>query len=183
MLAVKFRRVGKKHQASFQVVVVEKRSKIDGRFIEKVGWLDPHQKKFDLKKERINYWLGVGAQPTDSVHNLLVKAGIFKEAKIPVHSTVKKEKKVDEAEAGKPASAPSLTLRATTDKPVSDSADADAKIVADKETTADKSPAADKEEAKASITETQPEKENKPDTENKATEKPEKTEKKEAKSS
>ena len=139
MLAVKFRRVGKKHQASFQVVVVEKRSKINGRFIEKLGWLDPHQKKFDLKKERINYWLGIGAQPTDSVHNLLVKTGIIKGAKVPVHSTVKKSKKEESASADK----------AVVDKPTS----------INETTTAGK----EEKETEKQAAETLPEAENKPE--------------------
>lgn len=85
MLAIKLRRVGKKGQASFRVVVAEKRSKLQGKFVEDLGWLNPHTDSFNLKKERVEYWLKVGAQPTDSVHNLLVKAGILKGPKIPVH--------------------------------------------------------------------------------------------------
>lgn len=92
MLAIKLRRVGKKGQASFRVVVAEKRSKLQGKFTEDLGWLNPHTDSFNLKKERVEYWLKVGAQPTDSVHNLLVKAGVLKGPKIPVHAKTKKSK-------------------------------------------------------------------------------------------
>ena len=105
MLAIKFRRQGKKHQASYRVVVAEKRSKMRGRFVDDLGWFDPHSKKFDLKKEKVEHWIKVGAKPTDSVHNLLVRAEVIKDPKIAVHSTKKKKKKeehaADEAKTGK----------------------------------------------------------------------------------
>jgi len=91
MLAIKLRRVGKKKQASFRVVVAEKRSKLQGKFVEDLGWFNPHTDSFSLNKERVEYWLKVGAQPTDSVHNLLVRAAILKGPKIPVHAKPKKK--------------------------------------------------------------------------------------------
>lgn len=96
MLAIKFKRVGKKKQASFRVVIAEKRSKLTGRFVEDIGWYNPHTNEFSLKDERVKYWLGVGAQPTDSVHNLLVRAGIITEPKVAVHSTKKRKKQEEE---------------------------------------------------------------------------------------
>ncbi len=91
MLAIKLKRTGKKHQASFRIVVAERRSKLGGRSTEDLGWLDPKSKKNDLKKDRILYWIKVGAKPTATVHNLLVKEGVLKEAKIPVHKKSKKQ--------------------------------------------------------------------------------------------
>ena len=99
MLAIKFKRIGKKHQGSFRVVVMEKRSKLQGRFTEDLGWVNPRTDKFEMDKKRAEYWLKVGAQPTATVYNLLVKAGVISGKKIPVH---KKSKKVAEAEV-KPA--------------------------------------------------------------------------------
>jgi small subunit ribosomal protein S16 len=90
MLAIKLRRIGKKRQASFRVVLMEKRSKLSGKFVEDLGWFNPHTDKFEIKKERAEYWLQVGAKPTDSVHNIFVRAGILKAAKIPVHKKSKK---------------------------------------------------------------------------------------------
>ena len=48
------------------------------KFVEKVGTLNPKTKELQLNAERIKYWLSVGAQATDRVHNMLVKAGIIK---------------------------------------------------------------------------------------------------------
>ncbi len=92
MLAIKFRRIGRKHQPSFRIVVAEKRSKATGKFVEDLGWRDPKSKDFKLKEDRVRYWLKTGAQPTDSVHNLFVKTGIIKGKKRPVHK-IKKNKK------------------------------------------------------------------------------------------
>ncbi len=92
MLAIKLKRVGKKKQASFRVVVAEKCSKLNGRFIDDLGWVDPSTDKFEVTAEKAEHWMKNGAQPTDTVHNLFVKAGIINEAKRPVHSK-KKEKK------------------------------------------------------------------------------------------
>lgn len=73
MLAIKLQRIGKKHQAMYRVVVGEKRSKLNGRQTEDVGWYNPHTKKAGLKADRIKHWLATGAQPTNTVQALLQK--------------------------------------------------------------------------------------------------------------
>jgi len=93
MLTIKLKRIGKKHQATFRLVVLEKRSKLSGRYIEDLGFLNPKSDELSLKKERIDYWLKVGAQPTDTVHNLLVKNGLIKGSKIAVHKKKKSTEK------------------------------------------------------------------------------------------
>lgn len=89
MLAIKFRPVGKPKQISYRVVVQEKKSKLKGRFIEDLGFYNPHSNQKSLKENRIEHWLSVGAQPTDTVYNLLVSLGIVKGKKRPVHSRKK----------------------------------------------------------------------------------------------
>ncbi len=91
MIAIKLRPVGKKKQRSFRIVVAEKRSKLTGKFIEDLGWFNPHTDDFSLNKEQALYWLKNGAQPTDTVHNLLVKAGVIKGPKKPVHAKPKRK--------------------------------------------------------------------------------------------
>ncbi len=93
MLAIKLKRIGKKHQASFRVIVAEKRSKMQGRYVEDLGWLNPRSKEFNIKKERALYWLKNGAQPTDTVYNLLIKSKIMSGLKRPVHKKKKVERK------------------------------------------------------------------------------------------
>ncbi len=90
MLAIKLKRIGKKHQPSFRLVIAEKRSKATGRYIEDIGWFNPKSKEFKINNERIDYWIKSGAQPTDTVHNLLVRAEAIKGPKIAVHAKSKK---------------------------------------------------------------------------------------------
>ncbi len=107
MLAIKFQRVGKKHQPSYRVVVAEKRSKMIAPPVEDLGAYNPMTKKATLKRERVAYWVSKGAQPTVTVHNLLVKEGILNLPKIKL---VFKQNAVAAANApaapAAPASAP-----------------------------------------------------------------------------
>lgn len=84
MLAIKLQRVGRKHQPSYRVVVAEKRSKLGGPPVEQIGSYDPSTKEASIDKNRTDYWLLVGAKPTASIHNLLVKQGIISGPKIAI---------------------------------------------------------------------------------------------------
>ena len=74
---IRLKRVGKIHAAQYRVVVVDSRKKRDGRVIEEVGYYDPQPDPSVIRidSERAQYWLGVGAQPSDQVRNLLVLTG------------------------------------------------------------------------------------------------------------
>ncbi|MCX6758666.1 MAG: 30S ribosomal protein S16 [Candidatus Nealsonbacteria bacterium] len=99
MLVIRLHRIGKKNQPSFKIVVVDKRiSAAAGKFCEEVGSLNRAKKESKLDKDRIKYWLSVGAQPSPSIHNLLVSEKIIDAKKIAVH---KKPKKKEEAAAAK----------------------------------------------------------------------------------
>ena len=78
MVRIRLRRVGPRNQASYRVIVADKESPRDGRFIEIVGHYNPrtHPSTIVLKDDRIIYWLGVGAQPTEAV------AGLFRQTKL-----------------------------------------------------------------------------------------------------
>jgi len=91
MLAIKLRREGKRNQPHFRLIVLEKTRDPWGDFLEDLGWLNPRTKEKGLKIGRIKYWLSRGAQPTPSVHNLLVNASIIPGPKKKVTKT-KKEK-------------------------------------------------------------------------------------------
>ena len=73
MLAIRLTRKGAKKQRFYRVVVTEKESKRDGRFVEILGHYDPIQTPAIIKldTERMNYWIGRGAQPTETVRKLL----------------------------------------------------------------------------------------------------------------
>ncbi len=76
-MAVKIRlmRIGKTKQPSYRVVVKEARTPRSGKYIEQVGFYNPLTEPADvrLEEERIKYWLGVGAQPTERVRTLITK--------------------------------------------------------------------------------------------------------------
>jgi small subunit ribosomal protein S16 len=85
MLAIKLNRIGKKHQPTFRIVVAEKRSKMGGNYVEDLGFWNPRDKTHSVNKDRAIYWISVGAQPTDTVHNILVKDQIIKGKKRSSH--------------------------------------------------------------------------------------------------
>lgn len=91
MLVLRLKRIGKKHQAAFRLVVGERRSKLKGDSTEDLGWYNPHTKKAEFKAERVKYWLGVGAKASDTVHNLLVRNKVI-EAKTRANHEIKKVK-------------------------------------------------------------------------------------------
>jgi len=71
--------MGKKRQPIYKLVAADVRSPRDGRFIEAIGIYNPKSNPamIDIKEDRALYWLGVGAQPTDTVRNLFSKKGIM----------------------------------------------------------------------------------------------------------
>lgn len=73
MLAISLMRMGAKGKPFYRLVVKEKRSKRDGKYLENVGTYDPMASPADVKlnHERIQYWIGVGAQPTETVKSLI----------------------------------------------------------------------------------------------------------------
>ncbi len=68
MLAIRLARIGKKKMPFYRVVVIDKRRPRNGRTVEVVGTYDPLKKPAEVKlnAERIKYWLGCGAQPSDT---------------------------------------------------------------------------------------------------------------------
>ena len=75
MVKIRLRRMGAKKAPYYRVVVADSRSPRDGRFIEELGYYNPVADPVELKvnAERAQYWLSVGAQPTDTVRGLIKK--------------------------------------------------------------------------------------------------------------
>jgi len=78
MVRIRLRRTGAKKQASYRIVVADQRSPRDGKFIEILGWYNPRTNppSFEINKERANYWLNQGAQPSEAVARLLKKVDL-----------------------------------------------------------------------------------------------------------
>lgn len=79
MVRIRLRRVGGKNQPSYRIVAADKESPRDGRFLEIVGFYNPRTEPatIQLKEDRIYDWLSKGAQPSDSVRQILNSAGFF----------------------------------------------------------------------------------------------------------
>ena len=76
-VAIRLRREGAKNSPVYRVVVADSHSPRDGRFIELVGTYDPRKAgadNFALDLPRIEHWIGVGAQPSETVRSLIKKA-------------------------------------------------------------------------------------------------------------
>jgi len=73
LLSIRLTRRGAKKKPFYRIIVTEKRSKRDGRFVESVGYYDPCRNPADVKidSDRISYWMERGAQPSETVRSLL----------------------------------------------------------------------------------------------------------------
>lgn len=100
MIVFRLSRTGKKKQPYFRIVVQDKQRDPWSPAIEVVGNVNPRLEKKDavLNKERIEYWLSKGAQPSPTVHNLFVDLGIMKEDKVKhTRITAKRAKQIAES--------------------------------------------------------------------------------------
>lgn len=74
---IRLKKVGRRHQPCYRICVMDSRSPRDGREIEVVGTYDPlvreKDKRVTMRSDRIDYWIGVGAKPTDKVQVLIDK--------------------------------------------------------------------------------------------------------------
>ncbi len=74
-------RFGRRHRPFYRINAIEKRNRRNGRVIENLGWYDPiatdESKQVELKAERIQHWLDHGAQPSDTVEDLLARADLL----------------------------------------------------------------------------------------------------------
>ena len=77
---LRLKMMGRRHRSFFRLSAMDSRVPRNGRSIEELGWYDPnaktHEKQVSLNRERIEYWLSVGAQPSETVSDLLKRNGI-----------------------------------------------------------------------------------------------------------
>ncbi|QQL45702.1 30S ribosomal protein S16 [Sulfuriroseicoccus oceanibius] len=75
-VALRLRREGNRNRAYYKIVATDSRARRDGNFIEQIGTYDPHQegKNFTIDLEKVDKWVGNGAQPSDRVKNIIKHA-------------------------------------------------------------------------------------------------------------
>ena len=106
-LKIRLARGGAKKRPFYRIVIAEASSPRDGRYVERVGTYNPmvpkeHEQRMTLNSERITFWLGKGAKPTDRVHKMLAAAGLTEALVIrdqPKKSAPGKKRADREAEA------------------------------------------------------------------------------------
>jgi len=96
MLKIRLQRVGRKHDPSFRVVLVDsRRGPKTGNFKEILGSYDARKGEPVIDGDRVKHWIAQGAQVSDTVHNLLIKLNVIEGKKIAAHA--KSKKKEEEA--------------------------------------------------------------------------------------
>ena len=118
-LKIRLARGGAKKRPFYRIVIAEASAPRDGRYVERVGTYNPmvpkdHDQRLTLKNERIAYWLGQGAQPTERVQKMLASAGLMAAPEIreqpkksaPGKKRTEREEAAAEAEAAAAAEAP-----------------------------------------------------------------------------
>lgn len=140
---IRLKRMGKKFYAFYRVVVTDSRNKRDGKSIEEIGIYDPNKQPslIQIDSERAQYWLGVGAQPSDPVLNLLKITGDWQKFK----GIDGAEGTLKTAEAGPDAQARVEAVEAQAQKLKAAKSEAAAKAAAEEETPADEAPAQEAE--------------------------------------
>lgn len=107
MLSIRLSRIGKKAQPSFRIIVQDKRISPKRDALEILGSYQPARqpKQITINKERISYWVSVGATPSDTVASLLKKEGMPNMDKFIVEPRNRQRKKSGEAAAAPAAPA------------------------------------------------------------------------------
>ena len=84
VVRIRMQRLGRRHRPFYRINAIDQRTRRDGRFIENLGWYDPIAKdparQLKLNAERIKYWLSVGAQPSETMRDILVKNDLMDKA-------------------------------------------------------------------------------------------------------
>ena len=145
-LKIRLARGGAKKRPFYRIVVAEASAPRDGRYVERVGTYNPmvpkdHDQRLVLKNERITYWLGQGAQPTERVQKMLASAGLTEAPVIreqPKKSAPGKKRAEREAAAAEAEAAAAEEAAAAAEAPA-DEAPADAAPA--EEAAADEAPA------------------------------------------
>ena len=138
MLAIRLQRIGMKNRPSYRVVVSEKKRDLYGKHNEILGNYDPlaNPKVINLKADRIKHWMDQGAQPSATVHNLLVSQGVIEDKKIKAWAP--KKKKDDKEGEEKKGDEPKKDEAPAEEKPAKEAPKEDAKPEEKEETKEEK---------------------------------------------
>ncbi len=136
---IRFQRIGRTNDPAFRIVVLEKeRAAKAGNILELLGTYNPRSKALTLNEEQVKYWISKGAQPTDSIHNLLINSKVIEGKKVNVlqkHTPQKNEAAIAaEAAAAEAAKAAVAAEKAAAETPATEpvaEAPTEAEVVAE----------------------------------------------------
>jgi len=105
---IRLKRYGAKHDPHYRIAIMDKRKPRDGRAVEEIGYYNPNTDPATVKidRDRAEYWLSVGAQPSDTVRRLLAKDGIIEDASAGEVGSVETPPEAEDV-AGEPVEATS----------------------------------------------------------------------------
>ena len=157
---IRLRRMGKKKQPSYRVVVADARSPRDGRIIESIGRYDPRRDPslVEIDNERARYWLGTGAQPTERVLKLLEISGAVAQPKVSRAGVYRLDDPEPEPEAQpEPEAEAAVEATADPEDSVAEPMAAESEEVTEEPATAESEEASAEPEEDAAESETAPE--------------------------
>jgi small subunit ribosomal protein S16 len=123
MLKIRLQRVGRKNDPSFRVVVLEStEGPKSGNHVDEIGFYNAVTKQKSMDKEKAKHWLSKGAQPSDTVYNMLVTEGVIEgkkrnvlPSKKPIVKEAPAEEKAPEAAPASPESTPDESSEAASE--------------------------------------------------------------------
>jgi small subunit ribosomal protein S16 len=141
MLMIRFQRIGRTNDPAFRIAVLEKeRAAKTGNIVEHLGTYNPRSKALTLNEARVKEWMSKGAQPTDSIRNLLISKGVMEGKK--VNALPKKTPQKDEAAiAAEAAAVEAAKAAAAAPAPAVVEAPTEAEVAAEAEPAAPEAPA------------------------------------------
>jgi len=157
MLMIRFQRIGRTNDPAFRIVVLEKeRAAKAGNIVELLGTYNPRSKALTLNEESVKGWMAKGAQPTDSIRNLLINKKVIEGKKVnalPKRTPQKNEAKIAEEAAAVAAAAAAKAAEAT---PAVAEAPTEAEVVAEAIPAVEEAPAAEAAPAEVPVAEETP---------------------------
>lgn len=123
MLRLRLQRRGKRNYATYRVVVADRRAPVKGRFVADLGPYNPHTNEFKVDKDATVAWLAKGAQPSATVHNLLVENGVLKADKV---TSWRPKKKASDGEESSDETAPAAEKQEEAAEPTEEKPSEDA---------------------------------------------------------
>ncbi len=102
MLKIKLAKVGKTNKKVFRLIISEEKRDPFGKALEILGAYNPYNKEFQVKSDRVKYWISKGAQMTATVNNLLIEKKVIEGQKVKASKPGKKKEEPKTPETKKP---------------------------------------------------------------------------------